>query len=129
MKNYYGEPIQGYFEKEKRGKLTGTYGGGQVRTDSITLSKGVYVVSVSCKSDTSSGNKLTTGDYQGRVQTDKGVLVESCHTGNGAYDLSFSASGIVNLESETSVYAVAQTGSSHAVNGGVRVVLRAVKVN
>jgi hypothetical protein len=130
MKDFSGKSIQRYFYKAERGALTGTYGSGAVYTNYLDLTKGTYVVSVYCRSDTSVGNKLTTGDFQVRVQTNGGSsLIQSCHTGNAGYDLSFTMCGIINIDSLTPVCATIQTSSQNAVNGGVIIRFEAIKVS
>jgi hypothetical protein len=58
-----------------------------------------------------------------------GVLIEGSHTGNSGYALSFEVSGIVNFQSNTTLYALGQTRTGDAVGGGMRVVFKAVKIN
>lgn len=130
MKNYHGEMISKYYETEAKGKLTGTYGSGQVKTGAISLDPGTYVVTVRIENDTSVGNSLSTGVYHARVQTNSGnTLLSGSHTGDSGYPLAFTVSQIVNFESETSFFALGQTTTSASVNGGLKVILRAVKVN
>ncbi len=129
MKDFYGNEIMKYYETEKKGRLSNTYGSGQVKTDSLDLTRGTYILSVSCHSEQSVGNKLSAGIFQGRIhKTDDTILVDGSHAGDGGYDLSFTRMGIVNLEKDTSIYALGQTASTNCVGGGMRVVLRAVKV-
>jgi hypothetical protein len=129
MKDFYGNSIQKYYETVRSGTLTAVFGAGQVRTNDLTLPKGTYVLTVSCYSDTSVGKQLAVGDFQGRIQTSSGVIIEGSHTGNNGYALSFEVSGVVNFQSETTLYALGQTRTQDAVCGGMKVVLRAVKVN
>lgn len=130
MKDFYGNSIQKYYETAKSGKLTGMYGEGQVKTGDISLDSGTYVVTVRIENDTSVGNSLSTGVYHARVQTNDGnTLLSGSHTGDSGYPLAFTVSQIVNFESETSFFALGQTTTSSSVNGGLKVILRAVKVN
>jgi hypothetical protein len=86
-------------------------------------------MSAKIESDTSVGNALSTGIYQARIQNNSTIYVDGSHTGDGAYAMGFSITGIVKLDTAQNVFAIGQTGSQTSVGGGMKVVLRAVKVN
>ncbi len=130
MKDFYGTKTQPeYYETEKSGKLTHTYGSGAVITDSIHLEPGTYIMTAKIGSDTSVGNALSTGIYQARIQNSSTIYVDGSHTGDGAYAMGFSVTGIVKLDTAQNVFALGQTGSQTSVGGGLNVKLRIVKIN
>ncbi len=129
MKNFYGDLIQKYYETERKGTLTATYGSGAVVTNSIHLEAGTYIMSAKIGSDTSVGNALSTGIYQARIQNNSTIYVDGSHTGDGAYSMGFSVTGIVKLDTAQNIFALGQTGSQTSVGGGMKVTLRAVKID
>lgn len=130
MKDFYGVETQAdYYEIEKVGKLTGTYGSGAVQTGAISLKPGTYLMSVKIGSETSVGNALTTGIFQARVHNGSTILIDGSHTGDSGYGMGFTITRVVKLDTTANVFALGQTSTPSNVNGGMRVELRIVKIN
>lgn len=130
MKDFFGDRISDIYETQKTGKLTATYGSGQIRTDNMQVPKGLYVLMATIKSDQGAGNKLTDGIFQVRIHTTStGVpIAENSHLGNVGYELTYSITAIAEFIENTSLYALGQTSTGANVNGGMKVVLKAMKI-
>lgn len=129
MKNFFGEMINTYFETAKTGKLTATYGSGQVRTDNMTVPPGLYVLTSTIQGDTSAGKSLATGIFHTRIHSTTEELASGSHNGNGGYGMTYNITRIVKFDEDTTIYALGQTSSSENVGGGMKVILRAAKIS
>lgn len=131
MKDFNGSDFMNLISIEKSGKLTNQYGGGQVKTNSVTLRKGKYIVSIHGEEDRSVGNAVNSGVFYLRVtdETHNKVLIRGSHTGDNRYELSFTLSDILDVESDSNVTALIQTASESGVNGGVKVRFKAIKID